>query len=379
MDLAIRTNQLKSIFSYEKKSKTEGNFIELIPYSFTPILNIKEITEFQQELPTSGFCNITDDRIDENKRFNYVIFAPARKVKFEECIILLHGLNEKSWDKYLTWAEYMAENTGKPVILFPLAFHMNRAPGNWSNPRFIQPWVNERKKKVSDSDNLTFANVALSSRLSVQPLRFYVSGKECVYDLWQLALEIKSGTHPLFKEDTRINLFGYSIGALLAQVVLLANPGSLFSNSKLFMFCGGSIFNKMNGNARDIMDREAYKKMQHYYIEDFLRNQALPDSYQEDHIDLAFKMMITPDVMREKRESFFRKACNRIKAISLKNDIVMPTYGIIQALGKSSNKILKEFDLPFSYSHQNPFPLKEDKVMIKNGFTGIFDSVCSFI
>ena len=100
--------------------------------------------------------------------------------------------------------------------------------------------------------------MALSSRLSQNPLRFYASGRESVYNLWQLVLEIKEGKHPLFKEDTSINLFAYSIVALLSQVLLLANPEKMFNDTRLFMFCGGSILSEMDGNARDIMDKNAY-------------------------------------------------------------------------------------------------------------------------
>lgn len=113
---------------------------------------------------------------------------------------------------------------------------MNRTPGLWANPRAILPWVSKRKEEIANVTNSTFANVALSSRLSQNPLRFYASGRESVYNMWQLVHEIKNGEHPLFKEDTSINLFAYSIGALLSQVLLLANPDKMFTDTRLFMF-----------------------------------------------------------------------------------------------------------------------------------------------
>ena len=57
--------------------------------------------------------------------------------------------------------------------------------------------------------------------------------------------------------------------------------------------------------------------------------------------------MVREDVLRDYRESFFQRACDRIRAISLKKDIVMPTGGVIKALGKASGKILEELDFPF--------------------------------
>ncbi len=71
--------------------------------------------------------------------------------------------------------------------------------------------------------------------------------------------------------------------------------------------------------------------------------------------------MIRPDILQEYRESFFQKACNRIKAISLKKDIVMPTNGVIKALGKASDKILEEMDFPFQYSPSDTVPRSGQK------------------
>lgn len=195
---------------------------------------------------------------------------------------------------------------------------MNRTPSRWCNPRETLSWANIRKSEINDLSNSTFANVALSSRLSNNPLRFYASGRESIYNLWQLVLEIKEGKHPLFKEDASINLFAYSIGALLSQVLLLANPEKMFSDTHLFMFCGGSIFSEMDGNARDIMDKEAFESIQKYYRHDFLEQRLLPTTFKNDFMEQAFKTMIREDVMQDHRETFFQRACNRIRAISLK-------------------------------------------------------------
>ena len=69
-----------------------------------------------------------DTSIKENKSFYYPVFIPYGSAKSKSFILLLHGLNERKWDKYLYWAEYLTLNTGKPVVLFPLAFHINRSP-----------------------------------------------------------------------------------------------------------------------------------------------------------------------------------------------------------------------------------------------------------
>ena len=63
-----------------------------------------------------------DEAVEENRRFNYPIFIPRKTNSGKRVLLLLHGLNERYWDKYLVWAEYLALNTRNPVILFPIAF-----------------------------------------------------------------------------------------------------------------------------------------------------------------------------------------------------------------------------------------------------------------
>lgn len=382
MDISLRTNQLSRLFSLEKRVILEDSNLEILPFRFTQTEGASEINEFQQELTPTSFCPVADNQIRENQTFSYTVFTPSGKKKHDKAIILLHGLNERTWEKYLTWAEYLTKSTGKPVVLFPIAFHMNRTPSLWSNPRQILPWVNRRKEEIGDICNLTFANVAISSRLSSKPLRFYASGRESAFNLCQLVNEIKQGEHPLFREDASVNLFAYSIGAFLSQVLLLANPQKLFADTRLFMFCGGSVFNHMNGNARDIMDQESFGRLLKYFENEFLKKPSeLPTCFKRDYLEKAFRSMVRPEEKQVYRESFFLSACDRIRAISLKKDVVIPTNGIIKALGKASGKILKELDFPFTYSHQRPFPTqnKIDQTLVNESFHQVFDEAASFL
>lgn len=381
MNVSLRSQVLSRLFSLERRVRLEDSKLEIIPFPFTQTQGAKEIEAFQCELLTASFCPLTDNRIQENKTFTYPVFTPDRNKRYDQAIILLHGLNERSWEKYLPWAEYLALTTGKPIILFPIAFHMNRTPGSWANPRDIQPWVHQRKEEVKNIANSTFVNLALSSRLSGHPLRFYASGRESVYNICQLVQEMKQGQHPLFTEEVSVNLFAYSIGALLSQVLLLANPANLFSNSRLFMFCGGAVFNQMNGNARDILDKEAYDRIQQYFTTDFLARKDIPDTFPSDDLEKAFKSMIRAEEMPAYRENFFHRACDRIRTISLKQDLVMPTHGVIKALGKASGKILKELDFPFPYSHQKPFPVgsRTEPTLIDEAFQSVFRPAAEFL
>jgi hypothetical protein len=380
MNVLLRTLQLNNMFSLEKKTDLKDSGLEIHPFRFESSLNAAEKKNIRENLSLWEFSEIKDEYANENAVFNYAVFAPSGREKSSQAILLMHGLNERSWKKYLVWAEYLAQATRKPVILFPLAFHINRTPRLWMNPRWIRPWVDQRNREFPGLENSTFVNVALSSRLSQEPLRFYTSGLETISNLLQLTKEIKSGKHPLFKEDTSIHLFAYSIGALISEILLLANPEKLFTNSRLFMFCGGSIFCDMNANARDILDSAANERIHQYYSNDFLKNPALP-GWNIDNLKQAFKAMIHPKVFQEYREKFFRQAGDRIRAISLKADTVIPTRGIIAALGKISGKIIEEWDFPFPYSHQWPFPLnsKVSEKLIGESFERVFCRAAHFL
>ena len=137
MEIITRTKQLKAIFSYDKKVEIDDRPLEIHPYHFIQNTGVKEIELFQQLIPPCEFCPVPDNNIQENKSFSYTVFTPRGTKKIDKAILLLHGLNERNWDKYLTWAEYLALATGKAVILFPIAFHMNRTPGTWYNPRAL--------------------------------------------------------------------------------------------------------------------------------------------------------------------------------------------------------------------------------------------------
>ena len=108
----------------------------------------------------------------------------------------------------------------------------------------------------------------------------------------------------------------------------------------------------------------------------------LPVLYEEDFMEKAFKAMIRPEVMKNYRESFFERIQDRLRIVTLKKDTVMPTQGVIEALGpKCVDTILEELDFPYEYSHQNPFPTNTGATpeMLYQSFTGIFNRVANFL
>jgi hypothetical protein len=309
--------------------------------------------------------NLADSKVRENRVFNYSVFQPTGTAKAKKIIILMHGLNEKNWFKYLTWATRLTELTGSTVILFPIAFHMNRAPADWSDFRIMNDLKYIREGLFHAIVGSSFANVAISTRLHILPQRFFWSGLQTFYDILQLIRQIRSGNHPLIDDNAAVDFFAYSIGAFLAQVLRLANPGRMLDQSKMFLFCGGPVFNRMSPVRKSILDSEANIALYSFFIE-HLENYIKTDKrlahyFSEVHSEgLVFKAMLDYNKMLGFREEKLREISGFISAIALKKDQVVPSYDVLNTLKGADRDIpidVKVMDFPFNYTHENPFPL----------------------
>lgn len=389
MEFTKTFNQLKQLFSLNNEfiPISDSNIhIRIMKFTSTsslvlPSNGIVEQAYFHQAIATN------DGAIPENKTFSYPVFVPSSNNKHGKAIILLHGLNERSWLKYLPWAYYLAVNTNRPVILFPISFHMNRSPESWANPRAMMPLLS--KRQVSrNPEMLTFANVALSQRLSDDPLRFFASGKQSAEDIVQLLEIIKNGEYPLLEKNSQVDFFSYSIGAFLSQVLFLANPKGLLTNSRLFMFCGGAHFSEMFGTSRLIMDSCAYASLRKYYLNDFLAELKIRTPFsvyiKKSELGEAFLAMLSPETNKEFRESRFQSLSKQIRIVSLKSDKVIPSNFIQSTLAKVRSRvegIVKELDFPFDYSHEIPFPIlgNNNSYLVDKAFNDVFTPAVEFL
>jgi hypothetical protein len=329
----------------------------------------------------------TDASIKENQEFSYHIFMPRGQEKSDKAILLMHGLNEKSWKKYLPWALSLTLKTGSPVILFPMAFHMNRAPSIWSQPRMMQNLMQIRTKVINQLAKSTFMNAALSHRLDNFPHRFYLSGYQTAIDMFKLIGSIKNGFHPYFLANTRVDIFAYSIGAFLAQNMLIADENKVLSDSKILLFCGGSVFQDMAGESKLIMDSSAFNKLLDYFVNnlenDIAQNKPYTSLLKESYLGRAFRSMIGRDHNRDLREEVFKASANRIKVIGLKNDTVIPSNKIMETMRGKNADIpiqIEILDLPFAYTHEIPFPIgrKGEDDLVDQGFEEVFSSSAAF-
>jgi hypothetical protein len=345
-------NELKSLFTTEKREiSIDGSDIKIHNISF------------HSDPPVIEFSNKTDTLITENHSFSYPVFSPRNK-KSDKVIMLLHGLNERSWVKYLVWAYYLALNTDSWVILFPISFHINRSPSSWKDPRAMINFMKDRNSSMGEIDMSSFANIALSNRLTEDPMRFFKSGFQTVSDIEKLLSSVRDGKHEIIPRTNRFNIFAYSIGAFLAEIILMGNPGNLFPESKLFIFCGGSVFSNMRGSSKLIMDRLAFERVYNFYLNDFEKTltgeSALVEFLRSNKIGMAFRSMIDLGRFKVFRENILKNLREQIHSISLLKDTVIPCKGIISTLGNVNKKsIIDVWDFTYSYTHENPFPILE--------------------
>jgi len=333
------------------------------------------------------FLKHDDIHIKENNEFTYTIFRKADEQKAKSIIFLFHGLNEKYWNKYLPWAEKLVEETGKAVILFPIAYHMNRSPSEWSNPRMMNNVTNLRRKYSHSITNSTFANAAISARIQMIPQRFFWSGLQTFYDVVKLVKEIKAGEHKVIASNASIDFFSYSIGSFLGEILLMTNPKDFFRDSRLFMFCGGPTLDRMSPNSKFILDSDATIAIYSFYTErlesELKMDKRIAHYFNGLHKSGSyFKSMLSYKKNKEFREARFRELSDRIYAVALKNDEVTPPNEVVNTLKGDYRDIpvkVEILDYPYSYSHINPFPDDQDEALVEQAFNNVFGTASEFL
>lgn len=308
--------------------------------------------------------DVADGEVEENRSFRYHVFRPDGVEKSRGMILLFHGFNEKHWHKYLPWAAKLVEQTGKAVVLFPIAFHMNRAPGAWSDSRMMHRMSRKRREEFPDVLHSSLLNAAISIRLHRNPQRFIWSGLQTYHDVRDFVSSCRAGEHPLFEAGASVDILAYSIGGFLSEVLLLSNPDGLFSDTRLFMFCGGPVFNRISPVSRFILDSEANVRLYSFlveHLESHLKHDAKLREYLEDGSEsgTAFRSMLSYKSMASYREDGFRRMSDRIAAIALIGDEVIPPYEVENTLRGRFRDIaipVTSLHFPYPYKHEDPFP-----------------------
>ncbi|MDR2200212.1 MAG: DUF6051 family protein [Deltaproteobacteria bacterium] len=331
---------------------------------------------------------LPDPEIKENASFRFHVFRPEGEEP-RKAVILLHGFNERGWTKYLPWASRIAEKTGAAVILFPIAFHMNRSPALWKDAHRMRLVSTLRKKLHPEIVHSTLSNAAVSLRMTHDPWRFFWSGLESLFDVNQLAAEILAGKIPGIAKDAQIDLFTYSIGSFLGEIVLMTNEKGLFSGSKLCCFCGGAVYERLCPVSKFIMDSEAAQSLRSALVENLdahIENNPALANYLSDGATVAggnFLSLLKRSRRAEDREKKFKDLASRIYAVALKEDQVVPAADVSETLKGAKGDTGVRVDVlspSHRYRHEDPFPVAEkDFREVDQSFDEIFNAFADFL
>ena len=384
-EIIINDNLIMRNYNFESKYKNilPGGRCNHDDYEYVP----SQPEDFEPDI-IQEMLNKTDAEIPENINFRYHIIMPRNEIKSKGIIFMFHGFNEKTWHKYLPWAAYIVSKTGKSVVMFPLAFHMNRAPAEWSGAHEMYKVSQQRKERHPDVINSSLSNVAISTRLHNKPQRFIWSGLQSYYDVIDLVKDFKAGNHSAINADATIDFCSYSIGTFLGEVLMMTNKNGYFSNSKYATFCGGPVFNRLFPVSKFILDSEANVSLYSFVVEhieshmkrDPILNKALNEPYEEG---INFRAMLNYKTLTSYREEKFRDMADRFYAVTLQQDEVVPPYEVINTLQGGRRDIpikVDVLDLPYKYRHEDPFPaLNKIQDEVDENFRLIFDKISNFL
>ncbi len=369
----------------------------------------------------------SDAAIDENLCFHYPVFIPGRtgsgsglgsgsgsggrrpSKRFTRATILLHGLNERRWDKYLPWAAALCRLTNSPVIMMPVAYHLNRAPGIWSDIRTMMPISKKRKGDDSTNPTASFVNAALSQRLEDRPDRFLTGGMQTISDVERVIRLIRSDKDSLLAPDAEIHFFSYSIGCTLTEALLMIDAEreeeqQILSGSRACLFCGGSLLEYANPVSRAILDDRAAWRLNQFFdafVKTEFYSQDVTDREDCNPVRKPQKQQDTPEnnatlpkifasLLRHSfasdyRQSLFQKISSRILGITLDIDSVFPGRGLHETWTDPEGKELisiTEFTGPPQSSHVVPFPIgtdAEEQRESDHAFSQIFAHAADFL
>ena len=245
----------------------------------------------------------------------------------------------------------------------------------------------ERKQTFPNIENSSLTNVAVSTRLHAMPYRALWSGLQTYNDVLQLMKDIKLGNNVHIDKDANFDIFSFSVGGFLAQILKMSNFNNYFKHSKVCLFCSGATFNNQAPSSKFILDSETDAALYAYLVKDldeiiekdsvlrhYLKGDFLPGK--------IFYALLDYDKERAFRESMLKKHMNQFYAISLTKDDIVSPHEIENTLKGANRDIdirIDELDFEYDYIHENPFPVTGvDPKKVDENFEMMFEKVLSF-
>jgi len=308
----------------------------------------------------------SDKDIKENNEFRYPLMrkliTAGEPQKREQVTIVLHGLNEFGFLKYLPWAYGIMLGTEAPVVIFPLAFSINRASQQWASERRSN--YLPLRRGIPGNGNVSQFNAILSERLDMHPERFFWGAIQSYWDIVDLVRQIREDKHPHFARDARVDFLGFSSGGYLALALLAVDHEELFSEfseSRACLFATCVEMRSLGAGSAFTLDRVVQNTVRKFYV-DYVNTQPnnrmrhwISDLDHPEGCWLGSFGGLSPE--RTQRLNRLREIAPRLLGIANCNDRVMPPGAMLDALqggGRDTGVRIADLNLGI---HEHPFCL----------------------
>lgn len=317
-----------------------------------------------------------DLEISENHHVRINLTYRTDRDRRDGLIIMLHGLNERSWDKYSPWADELCTQTGMAVAMMPTAFHIDRGKPEWSRIRSMKPLEQQRKGSSRMPKSVSFINAALSDRIDRCPQRFVTSAYQTMEDVIDFIKDIRLGGYePIICRNTTVHLFGYSIGCSIAQALSISS-GELFgSASRSVFFCGGSALTDARPVSPYILDAEAFEQLDSY-LRTLARGntKGLPTALVNTPGLQALRMLCASDYLKDIRHQAMNKHARKSLYVPMEGDAVFTVQLVRDFLG-SLPAALEPFSPDYPHDHVRPFG---DYTESQGDFEQLFNNIADW-
>lgn len=299
-----------------------------------------------------------DAEIGENLRFRYPLLrdaAPAGAAeRCRQLVVFFHGLNERSFTKYVPWAYQLWRSTGAAVALYPLAFHIRRVSPLWgARLKAFQ----DARRALAGNENVHAFNAVISDRLGHHPERFFWGGLQSYREVVDLVRRIRAGAHPHVDPAAQIDLVGFSAGGYLALALLLIDEDGLFSRSRAVLFESGAALRDVNLSSRLIVDLAAETALMKLFVRhtELYANVRLRH-WLDHHVEGRwFRAICGAPSERLALERRLGELAPRLLGVTNLNDQVIPPGGVLnllQGLHRDTGVRVEELELGV---HEHPF------------------------
>jgi Family of unknown function (DUF6051) len=300
---------------------------------------------------TPGDCDI-----EENLNFRYILIRGSEKPPrpHRQVLIVSPGINERDWTKYIQWGHAIWQQNGVPVILFPLAFGIDRVYGGWL-PQ-VPASLALRREIVGNEYEHNF-NATISERLSAHSERLMWGAVQSCKDLIDFVRGIRLGENPLFARHARVDFFGYSAGGFISLTLLMENHERLFDDSRVCLFASCVAMRDLAPATPYILDRAAESALRRLYVDHFdtLPNERMRHWLEEHPEGRWLREFCGLRPNRTRSERRLREIATRVLGIANSNDHVF-TYGAmlnaLQGVKRDTGIRVESLDLGI---HENPF------------------------